>query len=214
MKKLLVVIFLLFLSNSFADKVDISKMTRLVTNKRPVSGLVKWTGFGVGKTHTGVITLKSGNIELKGSDLIGGTFILDMTSLSTNNSPKLQTHLRSEDFFDVEKFKEANFKITKVVTIKITKDVPATGDNSVFIPGFTTLKIIGDLTIKDKTHPEELIAIVKKRGNGFTATAETIIKDRTQYNIIYNSSKFKAISVLGDKLIKDQIKINLELKTN
>ena len=53
-----------------------------------------------------------------------------------------------------------------------------------------------------------------KQGKGFTATAETEIKDRTQYDIVFNSAKFKAASALGDKLINDNIKIQLDIKTN
>lgn len=183
-------------------KAETTKLTKLTTNKMNVSGQLTWTGFGVGKSHTGTITLKSGLVEMKDSNPIGGTFVLDMTSLKTGDSPKLEKHLKSTDFFDVEKFKEGIFKITAVETIK---NAPV---------GTPTHKITGELTIKDKTHTEEFLAIITKKETTFNATAEAEIKDRTQYDIVYNSSKFKAVSVLGDKLIKDNIKIQLDLKTN
>lgn len=206
MKKLLVIAPILALSLiasiSFADNKAATKMTKPALTKLNTTGDLKWTGFGVGKSHTGTVTLKSGTIEMKGSELVGGVFVLDMTTLKTADSPKLEGHLRSADFFDVDKFTEGAFKITKVEAIKGAK------------AGTPTHKITGDLTIKGKTHEEMLLATVNQQEKAYTATAETEIKDRTQYDIVYNSAKFKTASALGDKLIQDNIKIQLNIKTN
>lgn len=207
MKSFLMLIISLISALSFATmpqakKVTSAKMTKLSVIKKNVTGELKWTGFGVGKSHSGTITLKSGIIQMKNEDLIGGEFVLDMTSLKTVDSPKLEKHLRSIDFFDVENFKDGIFKITKVETLK-----DAAG-------GAPTHKISGDLTIKGKTNPEEFLATITKQGTAFLATADAEIKDRTKYDIVYNSSQFKAASILGDKLIQDNIKIHLDLKTN
>lgn len=195
----------MFASVSFADIAKPAAAAKAAkptaVSKMNVVGTVKWTGFGVGKSHTGDISLKSGSVEMNGSTLVGGNFTLDMKSLKTGDSPKLEGHLRSPDFFDVDKFQEGQFKITKVEAIKDAKSGP-------------THKIFGDLTIKGKTNKEEFLATVSKQGKGFAAVVETEIKDRTQYDIVYNSSKFKAASVLGDKLINDNIKIQLDIKTN
>ncbi len=125
-----------------------------------------------------------------------------MLTLKTGDSPKLEGHLRSADFFDVDKYKEGTFKITKVETLK---DVKA---------GAPTHKITGDLTIKNKTNEEVFLATIALQGKNYVVTAEAEIKDRTMYDIVYNSAKFKAASVLGDKLIQDNIKIQLDIKTN
>lgn len=186
-----------FASVAFGDK----PIPPMMSKKMGVTGVVKWTGYGVGKSHNGDINIKSGTVEMKGSRLVSGNFILDMTSLKTSDSAKLQAHLRSADFFDVEKFGEAQFKITKVEQIKNA----GSGPNH---------KIFGELTIKGKTNPEEFLATITKSGAGFVAAAETEIKDRTKYDVVYNSGKFKAVSLLGDKLINDNIKVLLDLKTN
>ncbi|MBC7741312.1 MAG: YceI family protein [Bdellovibrionaceae bacterium] len=169
--------------------------------KKDVEGKVLWIGYGVGKSHDGTINIKEGQVELKNEELVGGHFVLDMPTLQTNDSPKLQGHLRSADFFGVEKYKEATFKITSVEKIKDAK------------AGEPNYKIKGDLKIKDKTNPEEFKALVIKENEKWTATAETEIKDRTKYDIVYNSAQFKSVSALGDKLIEDKIKIKLDLKT-
>jgi polyisoprenoid-binding protein YceI len=60
---------------------------------------------------------------------------IDVASLNTNEE-KRDTHLRSADFFDVEKYPHMTFKSTKI-------DL---GDG-------THWKLTGDLTIKDMTRP-------------------------------------------------------------
>ncbi len=204
MKKL--ILFAFVLSTSLSWAADTKKTVKLAPQnstaiKTDVTGGLKWTGYGVGKSHSGDLNLKSGSVEFKGEQLVGGTILIDMTSLKTADSPKLQGHLQSQDFFDIQKFPEGTFKITKVEIIPNAK------------AGGPTHKITGDLTIKGKTHSETLDATITKDGTKWTAKAETEIKDRTQYDIVYNSAKFKAASALGDKLIEDKIKIEINIAT-
>lgn len=202
MNKLIFISMALVASLSFAsDKKDAKAVKTIPAVKMDVTGNLKWTGYGVGKSHAGDLLIKSGSVEMKGEELVGGQFVIDMTSLKTGDSPKLEGHLKNADFFDVEKFKEGSFKITKVEAIKGAK------------AGQPTHNITGDLTIKGKTNPETFAAIITKDGKGYAASATAEIKDRTQYDIVYNSGKFKAISALGDKLIQDNIKVELNLKT-
>ena len=72
--------------------------------KHDVTGTLRWTGYGVGKSHAGNLSLKNGQIEMKGKDLVGGMFVIDMATLKTADSEKLQGHLQSPDFFDITKF--------------------------------------------------------------------------------------------------------------
>lgn len=202
MKQLiLITAALLTASLSWAADAKKAAAPAAATTKVDVAGGLKWTGYGVGKSHAGDLTIKSGSIEMKGEELVGGTFVLDMASLKTADSAKLQGHLQSPDFFDIQKFPEGTFKITKVEAIKGAA------------AGSPTHKITGDLTIKGKTHPETFTATIAKEGAKWTAKAEAEIKDRTQYDIIYNSAKFKTASALGDKLIEDKIKIELNVAT-
>ncbi len=88
-------------------------------------------------------------------------FVIDVASLDTFFADR-DKHFLSADFFDVEKFPQATFKSTKV---------EKTGDN--------TLKVTGDLTIKDITKPVTLDVnvttlgehpMVKKPAAGFAVT--------------------------------------------
>jgi len=205
MKMLMTAIVALATSVSFAQSRAKAAATK---NVKPapvaatleVSGQLKWTGYGVGKSHKGEIPLK-GQVEMKGDEITGGTFTLDMPGLKTADSPKLEGHLKSPDFFDVEKFKEGTFKITKVEAIAGAK------------AGEPTHKITGDLTIKGKTNSETLMATVAKKEKKYTAMATGQITDRTKYDIVYRSGKFTPISTLGDKLIEDKIDVTIDAQT-
>ena len=200
MKKMMILALTLTTITSFAANTK-KAAPKSAVSQMQVTGQLKWTGYGVGKSHGGQLNVSTGEVDFKDGQLVGGTVMIDMKSLATADSPKLEGHLKSPDFFDVEKFQQATFKINQVEAIKNAK------------AGEATHKIMGDLTIKGKTNPETFMAVVAKDGKGFKATAKTQIADRTKYDIVYNSSKFKAASALGDKLIEDKIDVELEIKT-
>ena len=71
--------------------------------------LVRWYGEELtGKTHFGNLSFKEGQIELQDGLIIGGNFVVNMTSLSVEDlsggaKARLEGHLRSDDFFSVDK---------------------------------------------------------------------------------------------------------------
>ncbi len=181
-----------------SSKTKDVKVSETILKK--VEGQVNWTGYGVGKTHAGTINVKSGEIVLGDKDVPQQiTFVLDMKSLDTKDSDKLKAHLKNADFFDVEKYPEATFKSTSAKVNPGPKD------------GVSAFTVKGDLTIKDKTAPLEFVVNVIKKDGKFTAVANTEIADRTKYGIVYHSKQFETASKLGDKLIEDNIKIDISV---
>ncbi len=91
-------------------------------------------------TVTGKIEKFNVNVDASGDDFTNAkiSFEADMKSLSTNNEQR-DTHLKSPDFFDVEKFPKMKFESNAV-----TKNSD----------GNYTIK--GNLTIKDVTKPLEI----------------------------------------------------------
>jgi polyisoprenoid-binding protein YceI len=80
---------------------------------------LKWKGKEITtKEHYGSLVFKSRYLTLKNNKPIGGKFVVDMTSLKNEDLPadycgKLKEHLKSDDFFLVNKFPEAYFEIKK-----------------------------------------------------------------------------------------------------
>ena len=86
---------------------------------------VHWKGTkmrGMGK-HEGIVQIKSGYLEIKNEELYGGKIILDMNTIMVTDIPehepvprkRLNNHLKSDDFFGVEEYPEAEFSIKKIV---------------------------------------------------------------------------------------------------
>lgn len=167
--------------------------------------VIHWVGKKVTGQHSGFLSLASGYLSLDNGNLIGGAFKIDMTSITVTDlkdakmNGALTGHLKSEDFFSVEKHPLANFEITEVK--KLDKK-GANGEN---------YKITGDLTIKGIKNSITFDAKVTIKGHDVTAQANLSI-DRTKWNVKYGSGSF--FDDLGDKMIYDDIDLNIVLKAN
>jgi polyisoprenoid-binding protein YceI len=156
---------------------------------------LNWKGEKVLGEHSGTIKLKSGWLSLENSRITGGEFLIDMPTIKTDeNSQRLEGHLKSDDFFGVEKF-----PVSKLV---ITESTPFDKGNGL---------VKGSLTIKDVTNPVEFKASLQKKDDGQWFFSKIII-DRAKYNIKYGSGSF--FDNLGDKTIYDEfeLKVNLLVK--
>lgn len=162
---------------------------------------VNWTGKKVIGSHNGTVALKSGKIEVNGAEVTKAEFEADMTSIKVldltdaGSNAKLTGHLKSDDFFAVDKFPTASFKSTSV------KALPAAA-------GKPTHEVTGDLTIKGVTKSITFPMTVVVDNNKATAAA-TLTVDRTLYDIRYGSGKF--FQNLGDKMIDDTFKLDVKI---
>jgi polyisoprenoid-binding protein YceI len=158
---------------------------------------VKWNGKKVTGEHYGTIDLKSGNLEVDNNKIKSGTFTMDMTTIVsedlTNESmnKKLVGHLKSDDFFSVDKFPGSTFVI---------KESEHKSGN--------THSITGDLTIKGITHPVTFDSEVVIDGNNLRAKGKIEV-DRTLYDIKFRSGRF--FSDLGDNLIYDTFTLDFDV---
>ena len=151
---------------------------------------VTWKAYKFGGSHTGTVTLKSG--EFDGDKLVGGEFVVNMASINTTDlegeyKDKLDGHLSSDDFFSTAANPTSKLVFTKV---------KSTGKNS--------YEVTGDLTIKGITKP--VTFDVSVYGNKATATLKV---DRTKYDIKYSSG---IIGTAKDKLIYDEFDLVVDLQ--
>jgi polyisoprenoid-binding protein YceI len=163
---------------------------------------LEWNGKKLKGEHNGTIMLSSGEIIINKDAVTGGTFEIDMNSLTDKDltdpsyKTKLEGHLKSADFFDAQKFPKAKFVITSVTPIKEAKE-----------GGYThTLK--GNLTIKDKTNEISFDAVIKM-AEGKVACVGTATIDRSKFDIKYGSKSF--FPEIGDKLIYDEFTVKFNV---
>ena len=154
---------------------------------------INWVGKKVTGQHSGTVNLKDGTLIFKGKKLKGGSFTVDMTSLTSTDlsgeyQGKLNGHLKSEDFFGTEKFPTATL---------VFKSIVAKGANA-----FT---VSGDLTIKGIKNP--ITFDLATTANSATTKFNV---DRTKYGIRYGSKSF--FDSIGDKAIDDEFELSVALK--
>ncbi len=153
---------------------------------------ITWKGYKVTGEHAGTIALKEGSLIFDDNTLSGGSFTIDMTSITVTDlegesKGKLEGHLKSDDFFGIENHPTATFKITKVE-----------GKNGKY-------KVTGALTIKGITNTNTFDLTVGEN----SATAALKI-DRSKYDVRYGSTSF--FDGLKDKAIYDEFDLNVNLK--
>ena len=163
------------------------------------SSEIKWLGKKVSGSHDGIVKLKSGVMTLEKSKA-SGTFEIDMTTITDLDmsgkwKEKLENHLKSEDFFNVAKYPTSTFNLNKVDSL-----------------GSGKYKFYGDLTIKGIKKPVQFPATFAKNGAKSSLKAKFTI-NRLDWDVKYNSGKFFDVKKLGDKMIYDDIEIELNLHT-
>ncbi|MFY1045596.1 YceI family protein [Chryseobacterium sp. GP-SGM7] len=114
---------------------------------------VNWKAFHKGgfAPRWGTLAVSAGELSVADNQLASGEFVIDMKSLKvdpasvTEKDKKytdLEGHLKNQDFFNVEKFPTADFKITKV------EDLATPGTDAIAGANKT---VSGNLTLLGKT---------------------------------------------------------------
>jgi polyisoprenoid-binding protein YceI len=132
------------------------------------------------------------SVDEAGNASLTGSVQVDSLQVKDEN---LKAHLGSPDFFDTERYPEIRFE---------TSQIEIADDGS--------LKVTGDLTVKDQTHPLQAAgtitgpAVALGDVTKLGITLETTI-DRTQYGLTYNAPLPK-----GGVAVADDVKLTVELE--
>ena len=170
-----------------------------------VESQVLWTGRNLLNKHSGSIRVKAGELNVEAGRVAGGRFVLDMSGIECADlagnplHDVLIDHLRSDDFFDVANFPEAEFIITQTAPIDSGS------------PGSPNLGISGELTLRGITQPIEFTACSGATPEGKLAAQASFSIDRTRWNVFYGSGKF--FRSLGGHLVNDLIDLELRMVT-
>ncbi len=193
-----IILFIAVIGILFASKTQASEATLRLVPEKSTFG---WVGKKVTGQHNGVISITSGQVTVAGNSVTGGTFVVDMTTIKDldikddKDRAKLERHLKSADFFEVETYPTATFVISSVTPLS-----PGEQD--------ANHSVTGDLTIKGITHSITFPASIQETETGYSATADFTV-DRSRWNVRYGSGSF--FKGLGDKLIHDDFEVSLDL---
>jgi polyisoprenoid-binding protein YceI len=187
----------------------------IIINSRTSS--LEWKGGlkVVNKNHSGNLKLKSGNIYLNEGNKISGSIVINMISmtnidLSDSKKEYLIGHLRSQDFFDVERFPVASLKIKNSKILEKQSN------------GKYNMEISGDLTIKSVTKPVVFTALIDL-GSDIKSASGTMKLNRIDFGVRYRSEiklddaqsfwndMQTTKKTTMDKVIKDQIEVKFDI---
>lgn len=135
----------------------------------------------------GEIKLKSAQMNIEENTLTSLELIIDMKSLSHDNS-RLEKHLKNADFFEVDKYPQARFVLKEPVSLEEQ-----------------TLKLRGMLKVKDKTQFEEFEVAITQLEDEVVLQFKVNV-NRIDYGVTYNSP------TLFQTMKNDAIDDNFQLK--
>ena len=171
-------------------------------NVDTTTSVVNWKG---GKTfddinkpeegHYGIVKLKEGTVKVNNGVLEAGKFVADFTSFESKDldadaesKGKLDRHLKSADFLDVEKFPTATFEITAV------KPVEGGDYNS---------EVSGNLDFRGTPKNVTFKANVTVDANGVTIKSEEFGINRKDFGIAFTGG--------GGSIVKDEVLLQVDL---
>ncbi|NER18186.1 YceI family protein [Spongiivirga citrea] len=154
---------------------------------------LEWTGKAAFKAYslTGTLNVEKGTIKITDNTITKLEIVVNMKSLDHDNGD-LKSHLRGADFFNVNRYKKAAFRLSKPVSLDKESSVLA-----------------GMMTIKEKTHGENIEVIISRSENTITLSFDHTM-DRTTYGIKYNSPSF--FKSLKQNAIADEFSLKGKLE--
>lgn len=186
------------------DKAEAAAVTGATYTVDTLMSKVNWIGTKVDGQHQGTFNITSGTVSAESGVITGGSFNINIASILVTDlteetgKGKLEGHLASADFFNVETYPTAHFEITSVEPYDSTKIKS-------LLAGATNL-ISGNLTLKDSTKNVTFPAVISIDDATINATADFNI-DRTLWGMNYKGPNNPA-----DWYISKDVNLKLSLK--
>lgn len=166
----------------------------------PEQSLVYWSGSSPSGPHNGLVKMAGGELYFQGDLLISGEIRVDMRTIENLDIQEevdrkdLEDHLKDADFFNVDTFPVAVFRILSAET---------SGDT------LNNLTVNGSMTIKGITQDLNIRGNIQKTEQRVFVSIPEFAIDRTQYNIMYQSKKI--LPSIKDGFIDDEISLSIKL---
>lgn len=157
---------------------------------------VNWEGTMVGMySHSGDVKLTDGSVVVADGKITGGSFTVDLNTINPTDEnydaakeqtpEKLVGHLSSDDFFAVEQHPMATFEIT----------------------GSEGSTVMGNLTVRDKTNPEEVKNVEIVEADGKVTMTGDLTFDRTKYDVSFKHP-------MQEMVVSNDVAMKLKLVAN
>lgn len=187
-----------------AEKEGSAYSVNLETSK------VNWKAFHKGgfAPRWGALSIKSGELSVDKDEVTAGDFVIDMKSLTVDSASvtekdkkytELEAHLKSPDFFDVEKNPTAEFKLTQVAAL--------TGDAPKDAVAGANKTVSGNLTLLGKTINVTFPAKIEVNGDAVSVLANFAV-NRADWGLKFGTSGADP----AEWMISKDIEIGIDVK--
>ena len=163
----------------FLEMIKVNSM-----NLRPENSYLQWKGFKVLDEitgHNGTVHFKDAVLEFEKGKIKYFNAVIDLRTITNSDIKnretvlKLEGHLKSEDFFETEKFPFATFRFLGAEN----------EDNKI--------KINGIFNIKGISNPISFYAQIKESRKNVKIVTDDIKLNLSDYNITFNNTPMKII---------------------
>ncbi len=164
-----------------AAKVEVVKNAQTGTFKNiAASSHLNWRASHLGglQQRFGKVKLKNAEFLVNNGKVTNATVEVDLNTLTVESFPagseqiaKLTGHLKSPDFFNIQKYPTAKFELTSIK--------PGTG-------GYNST-VTGNLTILDKTKSITFKANINVTGDKVSIKSEDFSVNRTDWGLTYHT---------------------------
>lgn len=167
----------------------------------PAASVLEWIGRNINNRHYGRIPFREGELVIAAGELQRGTIVLEMGGINDLDlqddgyRQMLVNHLKSADFFDVDRY--------PVAAIALSGWQPLPGATA----GTPDHLVQGEVTIKGITRQLAFPATITPQEDGSIKAQAILAIDRTDWRISYGSGKL--FEKLGMHLVHDRIDIEL-----
>lgn len=169
------------------EKVEVEQSGGKVLTIDTAKSKVDWKAAKVTKAHDGGFDSFGGTVTVNEGKIASVDVTIQTPSIFSDTE-KLTGHLKSPDFFDVEKYPTATFEASSF------QEQSDTAGN--------THLVTGNLTMHGVTHSITFPAKINVTDGGVTAQADFII-NRKDWGIVYTGAP--------DDLIRDDVRILLDI---
>jgi rhodanese-related sulfurtransferase/polyisoprenoid-binding protein YceI len=166
--------------------------------------VINWSGRNLNRINIGTVKIKTGTITVRSGTIVNADISIDMNTMkNVDEEPEdartLEKHLKSEDFFNIERYPLSRIQIERAKEIGEL-------DSGIF-----NIECYGTLRIKDVTkdivlHAQFAYDSVEKE----LKISSLINLDRTIWNVRYGSSRF--FKMLGRHFVDDIITLDVHVK--
>lgn len=167
----------------------------------PGNSHLRWFGRNPTSQHEGAIGLKSGYLEVNEDRApVAGEVVVDMESLTCTDltDPELNAglirHLKHADFFKVENYPEAAFRLERALPLP---EAP---------PGQPNWEVTGNMTLRGVTRSLDFPAMLQPLADGYSFQAQPSV-NRVLFGAVYGSGS--VFERLGMHLVNDFVHLHI-----